>query len=62
MDRFLSTFKKEVEDFSFTAARKNRSIFSLSSKQVGILSGKEKHSSWFFFSDASKVEVVHRRL
>ncbi len=62
VDRCSSTFKKKVEGFSQRLGKTGQ-FFRCFQKQIGILNGKEKHSSWvFLFPDASKVEVFHRRL
>ncbi len=52
VDRFSSTFKKEVEDFSQRLGKTGQ-FFGCLQKLISILSGKEKHSSWVFFSDES---------
>ncbi len=49
VDCFSSTFKKEVEDFSQRLGKTGQ-FFCCLQTQVGILSGKEKHSLWVFFS------------
>jgi hypothetical protein len=57
-----STFKKEVEDFFLTAARRNKSIFSCFQGRSAFATAKKNILHEFFFPDESKVKVVRRRL